>query len=67
MTFEIMNIVDDDTGDILCEGCQETIQQGMDDIVLDFDLLYHKICFEDHVQHSLEMWEKSLVTKEVES
>lgn len=53
MPFEIQNIVDDDCGEILCERCQDIIQPCLDELVLDMDLLYHKKCFDEHVDETL--------------
>ena len=53
MTFQIQNIVDDDTTDILCERCQEPIESNIHVLVLVMDVLYHKKCFDEHVNETL--------------
>lgn len=55
-----MNIIDDETN-ILCERCQETIQFCIDGLVLDMDLLCHEICFDEHVDEHLKLWESLLI------
>lgn len=45
MSVKLDNITCDDTCQILCEYCQDGIQEGLDDLVLYSDCLYHKQCW----------------------